>query len=52
MPLSLPIEPEATKLLYDNPLALLTGMLLDQYIDECMLTAWSSNSSKGLTSVT
>ena len=30
MPLSLPIEPEATKLLYDNPLALLTGMLLDQ----------------------
>ena len=30
MPLSLPIEPEATQLLYDNPLALLTGMLLDQ----------------------
>jgi uncharacterized HhH-GPD family protein len=30
VPLSLPIEPEATKLLYDNPLALLTGMLLDQ----------------------
>jgi uncharacterized HhH-GPD family protein len=30
MALSLPIEPEATKLLYDNPLALLTGMLLDQ----------------------
>lgn len=30
MPLSLPIEPAATKLLYDNPLALLTGMLLDQ----------------------
>ena len=30
MPLSLPIEPEATKLLYANPLALLTGMLLDQ----------------------
>jgi uncharacterized HhH-GPD family protein len=28
--LSLPIEPEATQLLYDNPLALLTGMLLDQ----------------------
>lgn len=30
MPLSLPIEPEATKLLHDNPLALLFGMLLDQ----------------------
>jgi hypothetical protein len=52
VPLSLPIEPEATKLLYDSPLALLTGMLLDQHIDECMLTAWSSNSSNGLTSVT
>ena len=44
MPLSLPIEPEATKLLYDNPLALLTGMLLEQHIDECMFRAWSSNS--------
>jgi len=30
MPLSLPIAPEATKLLYENPLALLIGMLLDQ----------------------
>ena len=30
MALSLPIDPEATKLLYDSPLALLTGMLLDQ----------------------
>ncbi len=30
MALSLPIEPEATKLLNDNPLALLLGMLLDQ----------------------
>jgi uncharacterized HhH-GPD family protein len=30
VPLSLPIEPEATRLLHDNPLALLTGMLLDQ----------------------
>jgi uncharacterized HhH-GPD family protein len=30
VPLSLPIEPEATKLLYANPLALLFGMLLDQ----------------------
>jgi uncharacterized HhH-GPD family protein len=30
VPLSLPIEPEATKLLYANPLALLAGMLLDQ----------------------
>ena len=30
MPLSLPIEPEATKLLHDSPLALLFGMLLDQ----------------------
>jgi uncharacterized HhH-GPD family protein len=30
MPLSLPIEPEATKLLHDSPLALLLGMLLDQ----------------------
>jgi uncharacterized HhH-GPD family protein len=32
MPLSLPIEPEATKLLNDSPLALLLGMLLDQQI--------------------
>lgn len=32
MPLALPIEPEATKLLYDNPLALLIGMILDQQI--------------------
>jgi hypothetical protein len=52
VPLSLPIEPEATKLLYANPLALLTGMLLDQHIDECMLTAWSTNSLSGPTSGT
>ena len=39
MPLSLPIEPAATRLLYDNPLALLMGMLLDQHIDGCMLSA-------------
>jgi uncharacterized HhH-GPD family protein len=32
MALSLPIEPEATKLLHDSPLALLLGMLLDQQI--------------------
>ncbi len=32
MPLSLPIEPEATKLLHESPLALLLGMLLDQQI--------------------
>jgi uncharacterized HhH-GPD family protein len=32
MPLSLPIEPEATKLLHDSPIALLLGMLLDQQI--------------------
>lgn len=32
MTLSLPIEPEATKLLYDSPLALLLGMMLDQQI--------------------
>src|SRR6187455_1731558 len=32
MPLSLPIEPEATKLLHDSPLALLLGMMLDQQI--------------------
>jgi uncharacterized HhH-GPD family protein len=32
MPLSLPIEPEAAKLLNDSPLALLLGMLLDQQI--------------------
>ncbi len=32
MPLSLPIPAEATKLLYDSPLALLLGMLLDQQI--------------------
>ena len=32
MKLSLPIEPEATKLLRDSPLALLLGMLLDQQI--------------------
>jgi hypothetical protein len=30
MPLSLPIEPEATKLLQESPLALILGMLLDQ----------------------
>lgn len=30
--LSLPIPPEATRLLYDNPLALLIGMILDQQI--------------------
>jgi uncharacterized HhH-GPD family protein len=32
MPPSLPIEPEAAKLLQDSPLALLLGMLLDQQI--------------------
>jgi len=32
MTLSLPIEPEATKLLHDSPLALLLGMTLDQQI--------------------
>jgi uncharacterized HhH-GPD family protein len=32
MPLSLPIPEEATKLLYNSPLALITGMLLDQQI--------------------
>src|SRR6478735_507131 len=32
MTLSLPIDPEATKLLHDSPLALLLGMLLDQQI--------------------
>src|SRR3954447_24594162 len=32
MPLSLPIEPEATKLLHASPLALIMGMLLDQQI--------------------
>jgi len=32
MALSLPIPPEATKLLHDSPLALLLGMLLDQQI--------------------
>ena len=32
MPLSLPIEPEATKLLHDSPLALILGMMLDQQI--------------------
>ena len=30
MPLSLPIEQEASKLLQESPLALLLGMLLDQ----------------------
>ena len=30
MPLSLPIDPEATRLLHDSPLALLMGMLLEQ----------------------
>jgi hypothetical protein len=30
MPLSLPIEPEAAKLLHDSPLALTLGMVLDQ----------------------
>jgi uncharacterized HhH-GPD family protein len=32
MRLSLPIEPEATELLYSNPLALILAMLLDQQI--------------------
>jgi len=32
MALSLLIQPEATKLLHDSPLALLLGMLLDQQI--------------------
>src|SRR5262245_61842342 len=32
MPLSLPIEPAAAKLLQDSPLALLLGMLFDQQI--------------------
>lgn len=32
MALSLPIDPEATKLLQESPLALLLGMLLDQQI--------------------
>jgi uncharacterized HhH-GPD family protein len=32
MPLSLPIEPEATRLLQDSPLALILGMMLDQQI--------------------
>lgn len=50
MPLSLPIEPAATKLLHDSPLALLMGMLLDQHIGRCMLSAWSSDSSNGLSS--
>jgi hypothetical protein len=39
MTLSLPIDPEATKLLQGSPLALLMGMLLDQHIDGCMLSA-------------
>jgi hypothetical protein len=30
MTLSLPIDPEATKLLHESPLALILGMLLDQ----------------------
>jgi hypothetical protein len=30
MTLSLPIEPEATKLLYESPLALILGMVLEQ----------------------
>lgn len=35
MPLSLPIEPAAAKLLQDSPLALLLGMLLDKHIHGC-----------------
>jgi len=50
MPLSLPIEPEATKLLHDSPLVLLLGMLLDQHIRECRLSMRSNDSSKGLSS--
>jgi hypothetical protein len=50
MRLSLSIEPAATKLLHDNPLALLMGMLLDQHIRGCRLSAWSSDSSNGLSS--
>jgi hypothetical protein len=30
MTLALPIDPEATKLLYSSPLALILAMLLDQ----------------------
>jgi hypothetical protein len=30
MTLSLPIDPDATKLLYSNPLALILAMLLEQ----------------------
>jgi hypothetical protein len=38
MPLSLPIEPEASALLRESPLALLLGMLLDQQ----MLNPWKA----------
>jgi len=40
MPLSLPIEPEATELLYGSPLALILAMMLDQQIS--MEKAFSS----------
>jgi hypothetical protein len=50
MPLSLPIEPAATALLRSDPLALLLGMLLDQHIDECMLSLWRADSSRELSS--
>jgi hypothetical protein len=41
VPLSLPIDAEANELLSRSPLALLIGMPLDQYIHECMLSAWA-----------
>ena len=48
--LALAQRPEAGDLLARSPLAAPIGMLHKQHIDGCMLTAWSSNSSSGLTS--
>ncbi|BCL16390.1 hypothetical protein [Micromonospora sagamiensis] len=39
MTLSLPIDPEANRLLNDDPLALLVGVVLDQQIVEPGKTA-------------
>ena len=40
MTLSLPIDAKANELLRRSPLALLIGMVLDHYNDECRLIVW------------
>jgi hypothetical protein len=38
--LTLPIDEQANALLQRSPLALLIGMVLDHYNDECMFVVW------------